>query len=78
MNGVSIAPSLTISTRVRIAILKAISMAIRRKLDNHDAWVILHAARPVLKIEIKQENGEIMENSYGFTQSIAFMMGELP
>ena len=78
MNNVSIAPALTISTRVRIAILKAIATAIGRKSDNHDAWVIPHVARPVLKIEIKQENGEKLENSFGFAQSIAYMMRELP
>ena len=77
MNGVSIAPSLTISTRVRIAILKAIATTIKRK-DNHDAWVIQHVARPVLKIEVKQEKGENLENSFGFAQSIAYMMKELP
>ena len=78
MNGVSIAPSLTISTRVRIAILKAIATTIKRKSDNHDAWVIQHVARPVLKIEVKQENGEKLKNSFGFAQSIAYMMKELP
>ena len=78
MNGVSISPALTISTRVRIAILKAISTAIKRKSDDCNAWVIQHVARPVLKIEKKKENGETMENLFGFAQSIAYMMRELP
>ena len=78
MNNVSITPALTISTRVRIAILKAIATAIGRKSDKHEAWVIPHVARPVLKIEVKQENGVKLENSVGFAQSIAYMMRELP
>ena len=78
MNGVSISPALTISTRVRIAILKAIATAIKRRSDDYDAWVIQHVARPVLKIEKKNEKGETMENSFGFAQSIAYMMRELP
>ena len=78
MNGVSISPALTISTRVRIAILKAISTAIKRKSDDCNAWVIQHVARPVLKIEKKKENGETMENLFGFAQSITYMMRELP
>ena len=78
MNGVSISPALTISTRVRVAILKAIAKVIGRQSDNHDAWVIQHAARPVLKVELKKENGEKMENSFGFAQSIAYMMKEMP
>ena len=79
MNGVSITPALMISTRVRIAILKAISTVIKRKSESHNAWVIQHVARPVLKIEIKKDNGEtMMENSFGFAQSIAYMMKELP
>ena len=78
MNGVSISPSLTIATRVRIAILKAIAAAIKKKSDDYNAWVIQHVARPVLKIEKKTKNGETQENSFGFTQSIAYMMRELP
>ena len=78
MNGVSISPALTISTRVRVAILKAIAKVIGRQSNNHDAWVIQHAARPVLKVELKKENGEKMENSFGFAQSIAYMMKEMP
>ena len=78
MNGVSISPALTISTRVRVAILKAIAKVIGRQSDNHEAWVIQHAARPVMKVELKKENGEKMENSFGFAQSIAYMMKEMP
>ena len=77
MNGVSISLALTISTRVRIAILKAIATAIKRKSDDYNAWVIQHVARPVLKIEKKNKKGETMENSFGFAQSIAYMK-ELP
>ena len=78
MNGVSLAPSLTVATRVRIAILKAIAKIIRSELPNHDAWVIQHAARPVLKVEITLEDNRKAENSYGFAQAIAFMIKELP
>ena len=78
MNGVSISPSLTVATRVRIAILKAISKIIRSDLPNHDSWVIQHAARPVLKIEITLDDNRKAENSYGFAQAIAFMIKEMP
>ena len=78
MNGVSISPSLTIATRVRIAILKAIAKIIRSELKGHDSWVIQHAARPVIKIEITLEDNRKVENSYGFAQAIAFMIKELP
>ena len=52
-------------------------MAIKRKSDDYNAWVIQHVARPVLKIEKKNKKGETMENSFGFAQSIAYMK-ELP
>ena len=78
MNGVSISPSLTVATRVRIAILKAISKIIRTELPNHDSWVIQHAARPVMKVEITLADNRKAENSYGFAQAIAFMIKELP
>lgn len=78
MNGVSISPSLTVATRVRIAILRAISKVIRTDMPNHDSWVIQHAARPVLKIEITLEDNRKAENSYGFAQAIAFMIKEMP
>ena len=78
MNGVSISPSLTLATRVCIAILKVISKAIRTELTGHYTWVIQHAARPVLKVEIALDDNRKAENSYGFAQAITFFIKELP
>ena len=78
MNGVSISPSLTVATRVRVAMLKAIAKAVRAELPETDSWVIQHAARPVLKVEITLEDKRKAESSYGFAQSIAFMIKEMP
>ena len=40
MNGVSITPSLTLATRVRIAILKAIAKMMPKEFEETEAWVI--------------------------------------
>ena len=77
MNGVSIAPSLTISTRVRIAILKAIATAIKRKSVDHDAWIIQHVAWPVLKIQQTEKDGKKILMSYGFAQAMGYIKSKM-
>lgn len=71
MNGVSITPSLTLATRVRIAILKAIAKMMPEEFEDTEAWVIQHVARPVLKVEQKEKDGRKILTSYGFAQAVA-------
>ena len=73
----SMGPSLTLATRVRIAILHALAKEIKSALEDTDAWVIQHVARPVLKIETTQ-NDETKILTMGFAQAIAYYKQELP
>ena len=77
MNGVSITPSLTLATRVRIAILKAIAKMLPAEYEDTEAWVIQHVARPVLKIEQKDAEGRKILTSYGFAQAVANVLREM-
>ena len=77
MNGVSITPSLTLATRVRIAILKAIAKMLPAEYEDTEAWVIQHVARPVLKIEQKDAEGRKILTSYGFAQAVAYVLREM-
>ena len=52
VKGTSIGPSLTLATRVRIAILHALAKEIKASKEDTDAWVIQHVARPVVKIKL--------------------------
>ena len=78
VKGTSIGPSLTLATRVRVAILHAIAKEIKASKEDTDAWVIQHVARPVLKIEIEQDNDTKMFITLGFAQAIAYYKTELP
>ena len=78
MDGVSITPSLTLATRVRIAMLKAVAKMMREEFEETEAWVIQHVARPVLKIEQKDRDGKKILTSYGFAQSLAYIQKEMP
>ena len=78
VKGTSIGPSLTLATRVRVAILHAIAKEIKASKEDTDAWVIQHVARPVLKIEIEQNNDTKMFITLGFAQAIAYYKTELP
>ena len=77
VKGMSMGPSLTLATRVRIAILHALAKEIKSALEDTDAWVIQHVARPVLKIETTQ-NDETKILTMGFAQAIAYYKQELP
>ena len=44
MDGVSIAPSLTLATRVRIAMLKAFAKMMIAEFEDTESWVIQHVA----------------------------------
>ena len=74
----SIGPSLTLATRVRIAILHALAKEFKSAMENTDAWVIQHVARPVLKLETTQNNDNKSTISMGFAQAIAYYKQELP
>ena len=78
VKGTSIGPSLTLATRVRIAILHALAKEIKSAKEDTDAWVIQHVARPVLKIEITQTNDIKTFITLGFAQAIAYYRQELP
>ena len=78
MAGVSITPALTIATRVRIAILKAIAKMLEQEFEDTEAWVIQHVSRPVLKVKQKAEDGKEVLTSYGFAQSVAYVLKEMP
>ena len=77
MDGVSIAPSLTLATRVRIAMLKAFAKMIIAEFEDTESWVIQHVARPVMKIEQKGQDGKKVLTSYGFAQSLAYIQNEM-
>ena len=78
VKGMSMGPSLTLATRVRIAILHALAKEIKSAIEDTDAWVIQHVARPVLKLEISQKNDLKTIITMGFAQSIAYYKQELP
>ena len=78
MKGISMGPSLTLATRVRIAILHAIAKEIKDQVEQTDAWVIQHVARPVLKIEETFDDGSKSQTSLGFVQAIAYLKKQLP
>ena len=78
MNGVSITPSLTLATRIRIAILKAVAKMLPEEFEDTEAWVIQHVARPVLKVEQKDTDGKRILTSYGFAQTMAYVLNEMP
>ena len=78
IKGMSIGPSLTLATRVRIAILHALAKEIKSAKEDTDAWVIQHVARPVLKLEISQNNDVKTIITLGFAQAIAYYKQELP
>ena len=78
VKGTSIGPSLTLATRVRVAILHAIAREIKASKEDTEAWVIQHVARPVLKIEITQNNDANQFITLGFAQAIAYYKQELP
>ena len=78
VKGMGIGPSLTLATRVRIAILQALAKEIKSAKEDTNAWVIQHIARPVLKLEITQNNDIKTIITMGFEQSIAYFKQELP
>ena len=78
VKGTSIGPSLTLATRVRIAILHALAKEIKASKEDTDAWVIQHVARPVLKIETVQKNGTKSFITMGIAPAIAYYKQELP
>ena len=78
VKGMSIGPSLTLATRVRIAILHALAKEFKSAMEDTDAWVIQHVARPVLKLETTQNNDNKSTISMGFAQAIAYYKQELP
>ena len=78
VKGMSIGPSLTLATRVRIAILHAQAKEIKSAKEDTDAWVIQHVARPILKLETTQNNDIKTIITMGFAQSIAYYKQELP
>ena len=52
---------------------------VRNTLDNHDAWVIQHVARPVMKIEFTPPGEEEkLTRSFGFAQGLAYLFKEIP
>ena len=78
VKGMSIGPSLTLATRVRIAILHALAKEIKSAMEDTDAWVIQHVARPVLKLEFTLNNDNKTIVTMGFAQAIAYYNKELP
>ena len=78
VKGTSIGPSLTLATRVRIAILHAIAKEIKSSWEDTEAWVIQHVARPVLKVETGSNNDNKSIATMGFAQSIAYFKKECP
>ena len=78
VKGTSIGPSLTLATRVRIAILHAIAKEIKSSWEDTEAWVIQHVARPVLKVETGSNNDNKFIATMGFAQSIAYFKKECP
>ena len=78
VKGMSMGPSLTLATRVRIAILHALAKEIKSAMEDIDAWVIQHVARPVLKLEFAQKNDLKTIITLGFAQAIAYYKQELP
>ena len=77
VHGLSMAPALTLATRVRVAILHALAKSIKKNYPYKDLWVIQHVARPVIKIESTQEEVKFI-NSFGFAQALTHMFKELP
>ena len=71
-------PSLTLATRVRIAILHVIAKEIKDQIEQTNAWVIQHVARPILKLEDTLEDGSNSQTSLGFVQAIAYLKKQLP
>ena len=63
---------------MRVAILHAIAREIKASKEDTEAWVIQHVARPVLKIEITQNNDTKLFITLGFAQAIAYYKQELP
>ena len=78
IKGTSIGPSLTLATRVRIAILHALAKEIKSAKEDTESWVIQHVARPVLKVETSHNNDTKSLITLGFAQSIAYFKQELP
>ena len=78
VKGTSIGPSLTLATRVRIAILHALAKEIKSAKEDTEAWVIQHVDRPVLKVETSHNNDTKSIITMGFAQSIAYYKQELP
>ena len=78
VKGTSIGPSLTLATRVRIAILHTLAKEIKATKEDTEAWVIQHVARPVLKIETSHNNDTKSIITLGFAQAIAYYQQELP
>ena len=78
VKGTSIGPSLTLATRVRIAILHTLAKEIKSRKEDTEAWVIQHVARPVLKVETSHNNDTKSLITMGFAQSIAYFNEELP
>ena len=78
VKGTSIGPSLTLATRVRIAILHALAKEIKSSKEDTEAWVIQHVARPVLKVETGPNNDNKTIATMGFAQSIAYFKQEFP
>ena len=78
MKGISMGPSLTLATRVRIAILHVIAKEIKDQIEQTNAWVIQHVARPILKLEDTLEDGSNSQTSLGFVQAIAYLKKQLP
>ena len=78
MNGVTITPSLTLATRVRIAMLKTFASLLVKEFENTETWVIQHVARPVLKVEQTTEGGKKVLTSYGFAQSLSYILKTIP
>ena len=78
VKGTSIGPSLTLATRVRIAIMHALAKELKSAIEDTEAWVIQHVARPVLKVETSHNNDTKSITTLGFAQSIAYYKQELP
>ena len=77
MNGVSITPSLTLATRVRIAILKAVAKMLPEEFEDTEAWIIQHVAWPVLKIQQTEKDGKKILMSYGFAQAMGYIKSKM-
>ena len=78
VKGTSISPSLTLATRVRIAIMKILAKELKERKEDIDAWVIQHVARPVLKIEETGSDDTKILKSFGFAQAITYFQKECP